>query len=243
MAAALVGSAWAQNTYPSRYGSTAGFGSVLYPGTGHAPVTRPPGAITDPTFAGRLGATVRGYPPYTGVAPGYAHPSHGRQTVVAVPVFVGGGYYDPGYYQQAPQQPMQMPVVIQQVPQQQAPPPVVIINQQYRPDTANPVVRSYDSDQDETSAVRRYDAPVNPMPDPTEQRPVRRARIEDEKPTIYLIAFKDHTILPAVAYWVEGETLNYVTSQGTPNRASLSVIDKDFSKQLNRERQVEFSLP
>ena len=74
--------------------------------------------------------------------------------------------------------------------------------------------------------------------------PARRVRsADDDKATIYLIAFKDHTILPSLAYWVEGDTLNYITEQGTPNRASLSLIDRDFSKQLNRERHIEFSLP
>jgi hypothetical protein len=42
---------------------------------------------------------------------------------------------------------------------------------------------------------------------------------------------------------MEGDTLNYVTQQGTPNRASIDLIDKPFSRQLNRERNVEFNLP
>jgi hypothetical protein len=245
IAAAVAGSATAQSTYSSRYGSASGFGSVLFPGTGHPPEIAFPGSITS-AFPLRLGATVRGYPPYLGVAPGYAHPAHGRQYVIAVPVtsgYVGAGYYpyyDPGSYLQQPV----APVGMQQAPPQQVTPPVVIINQQYRPETASPVVRTYGGDEEQApTTVRRYDAPVNPMPDPNDAGTVQRARIEDEKPTIYLIAFKDHTILPALAYWVEGETLNYVSSQGTPNRASLSLIDKEFSKQLNKERQVEFSLP
>jgi hypothetical protein len=165
---------------------------------------------------------------------------------VPVPVMMGGygyGYgYDvppPGYYQQ-----QAVPVQMMQ-PQQQAP-PVIIINQGYRPEQVNPVVRRYDEGE-LPETVRRYDAPVNPMPDPDEAReparPARRSSIHDEKPTIYLIAFKDQTILPALAYWVEGDTLNYITTQGTPNRASLTLVDREFSRQLNSERQVEFSLP
>ncbi len=225
-----------QATTTSRYGSPSGFGSVLYPGVGHAPQVRLPGNITDPSFASRLGASVRGFPPYTGVARGVAHPSHSRQVIVPVPIIIGGGYYpydaqQPvgyGYDQQAPVQ-------------QPATPPVVIINQSYRPETAHPAMYDYS----DSAPMRRYDAPVHPMPDPNdvtpEQRPVKRT--EDDKATIYLIAFKDHTILPALAYWIEGDTLNYITQQGTPNRISLTLVDRDFSLQLNRERQVDFNLP
>jgi hypothetical protein len=158
---------------------------------------------------------------------------------------VGGGYYGydvppAGYYQDP------MPVTVPM--QQQAAPPVVIINQTYRPDRANPVVRTYPDEEEDQQSIRRYDAPVHPMPEPDapagEPKSTRATRpVEDDKPTIYLIAFKDQTILPALAYWTEGDTLNYITTQGTPNRASLTLIDTEFSKQLNRERQVEFSLP
>jgi hypothetical protein len=218
--------------HPPANGS--GFGNVNFPGTGHAPAPRLPGAITDPGFAARFGSTVRGYPVYTGVARGAGHPAHGRTVVVPVPIVIGGygyGYpYDQGagsYYQD------------QGAVQQVAPPPVVIINEAYRPEY---------SDDLPQATLRRYDAPVHPMPDPndlnTESQTVRRARAAtDDKATIYLIAFKDHTILPAVAYWVEGDTLMYISEQGSPNRASLSLIDRDFSKQLNRERQVDFNLP
>jgi hypothetical protein len=248
--ACLAVSAFAQG---NRLGSPSGFGNVNYPGTGHppangsgfgnvnypgvgrAPQFRLPGAITDPTFANRLSSTVRGYPPYTGVARGVAHPSHGRQVIVPVPIIMGGYYpYDSGAgaaYQDPGAAQMQ----------QAAPPPVVIVNQAYRPAADYP-------DDMPSATIRRYDSPVHPMPDPNDSnaqdRPQRRTRsVDDDKATIYLIAFKDHTILPSLAYWVEGDTLNYITEQGTPNRASLSLIDRDFSKQLNRERQVEFNLP
>ena len=61
-------------------------------------------------------------------------------------------------------------------PQQQQPvtPPVVIINQSYRPETANPAVRDY-SDADLPPAVRSYDAPVRPMPEPSDL-PARKRR-------------------------------------------------------------------
>ncbi|MDQ6699658.1 MAG: hypothetical protein M3Z36_05680, partial [Acidobacteriota bacterium] len=78
------------------YGSVSGFGSVVFPGTGH-----PPGvgnfSITNPGFAGRLGATVNGTlrGPYGGLN------SHRRAVGVlpyAYPVYVGGyGGYEAGY--------------------------------------------------------------------------------------------------------------------------------------------------
>ena len=64
-----------------------------------------------------------------------------------------------------------------------------------------------------------------------------------EPQVMFLIAMKDHTIFPAVAYWVEGDTLNYITVQGDKNSASLDLVDREFSKQINKERKVEFGLP
>jgi hypothetical protein len=66
---------------------------------------------------------------------------------------------------------------------------------------------------------------------------------QDTQPIMFLIAMKDHTIYPALAYWVEGDTLNYITTQGTKNSASLDAVDRPFSQQLNRERKVDFGLP
>jgi len=59
---------------------------------------------------------------------------------------------------------------------------------------------------------------------------------------IYLIAFKDHTIKPAAAYWVEGNTLHYVTLERQQIQVSLDSVDRSMSEQLNRERRVAFSL-
>jgi hypothetical protein len=64
-----------------------------------------------------------------------------------------------------------------------------------------------------------------------------------EQQVIFLVALKDHTIFPAIAYWVEGDTLNYITVQGAKNSVSLDLVDRDFSKQINKERKVEFGLP
>lgn len=230
LAVVMASAAWAQNTVSSRYGSNSGFGSVLFPGTGHAPNVRAGGSVNFPGGVGVRGPVV--------APPRVAHPSHQRQVIVPYPVYVGGygGYYPSGFETQAP---VYYPDAGPQyaAPQQ---PPVVIINQAYRPDTANPVLRDYSDAQLPEPTVRTYEVPVHPTPDPKERA---AAKAESERPTIYLIAFKDHTILPALAYWVEGENLNYVTKEGKPNSASLSLIDRDFSRQLNRERSIDFNLP
>jgi hypothetical protein len=59
----------------------------------------------------------------------------------------------------------------------------------------------------------------------------------------YLIAYKDHSVYPAISYWVEGNTLHYVTTQNTHNQASLDLIDLNLTRTINQARNVPFSLP
>jgi hypothetical protein len=59
----------------------------------------------------------------------------------------------------------------------------------------------------------------------------------------YLIAYRNHAVYSALAYWVEDKTLHYVTTQNTHNQASLDLIDVDLTKSLNRSRDVPFSIP
>ena len=63
------------------------------------------------------------------------------------------------------------------------------------------------------------------------------------EPAHYYIALKDHHVYLAVAYWVEGETLHYFLSGNTHNQVSLSLVDYDLTKRLNRESGVEVRLP
>jgi hypothetical protein len=234
VAALLTGSAFAQfhpgfsgsRGYPTGPASTMSMGNVVYPGTGHAPAVRGP-AVRRPMGAYGF----RGAPPPRR----YAHPRHAQTVIIPYPVVVGGydyGYYDNAYTTQPP--PLE-DYTDQGAPEQPVTPPIVIINQGYVPETASPVVRDYSNG-----------IPVAPniqtIP-PPEQNPNAEQNSDDEKPTTYLIAFKDRTILPALAYWVEGDTLHYITLDGEPNSASLSLIDKDLSTQLNQQRRVEFKLP
>jgi hypothetical protein len=193
-------------------GSTggAGFGRLIYPGTG-APV-----AVRNPRLPGS--------PLVAAPVPQVPHRSHGLAVAVPYPVFYGGNYYD----YDAPSAPMAGYSQYQGAGyDQMTQPPVVIINQYFRPDTANPVLRDYSN---------------APLPAP-QQAPDDQAASTAEQQVMFLIALKDHTIFPAIAYWVEGDTLNYITVQGAKNSVSLDLVDRDFSKQINKERKVEFGLP
>jgi hypothetical protein len=97
--------------------------------------------------------------------------------------------------------------------------------------------------------INQYFDSRRPLPAPEDAPPV----VEDNglKPgdplsdpqNYYLIQYKDHTIYSALAYWVEGDTLHYVTTQNTHNQASLSLIDLDKTYKLNEDRSVPFSIP
>jgi len=58
----------------------------------------------------------------------------------------------------------------------------------------------------------------------------------------YLIAYKDHSVYTALAYWVEGDIFHYVTTRNTHNQASLSLIDLDQTTKLNEGNSLPFSL-
>jgi hypothetical protein len=58
----------------------------------------------------------------------------------------------------------------------------------------------------------------------------------------YLIAYKNHAVYTAIAYWVEDKTLHYVTTQNTHNQASLDLIDLTLTKSLNQHNDVPFSI-
>lgn len=158
------------------------------------------------------GGSITAYRPYGG--------GQGRGgNVVYWPI----GY--PMYYQQ-PQQPEVIVVQAQQPQQPVQSTPSVIINQHFTPQTAsNPIVREYNWD---APAVRSEET-------------ARSRQVEEEKRP-YLIALRDHTIYAAFTYWMDGETLHYVTTHGTHNQVSMGLVDREFSERLNRERGVRFDL-
>jgi outer membrane protein OmpA-like peptidoglycan-associated protein len=66
---------------------------------------------------------------------------------------------------------------------------------------------------------------------------------QDYTPITYLIAFKDHVIRMAAAYWVSNNTLYYVTTDHQQRTAALDNVDRALSERLNADRAVSFSLP
>lgn len=259
MAVMTASSLFAQVHSSGRRDFGAGWGNVLFPGG-----VRPLNFGNNYDFAHRLGGTVAGVP-YTG-APSGGFGGGGlrgnRLVYVPLPVYVGG-YYG---YTPTVEAPPNVTVVLQS-PAGQAP---VVINQNFVPDAARPVMQEYppSPNQDDpnsspspspspsSSGLRTYQAPMPvPTPDPqAESSPASRAirggappaqssaDVAEQKATIYLIAFKDQTIQASYAYWVEGNTLHYVTVQGSHNRATLDLIDRKMSDRLNRERNVDFNL-
>src|SRR5579871_1639214 len=219
----LTGLSFAQG----QYSSVGAFGNVLYPGTGHAPVT-PPGGINGPHFNGAFGG--RGFRGGPGAV---EHPQHQRSTVVYYPVYYGGYGYDSGYAgdQSASQQDSNAP-------------PSVVVNQTFVPPQANPMIREYNGEPpaEQSSGMRMYQHQSNPYADIQQAAPVRRP-VDDDEPTLYLIAFKDHSIVQALGYWMEGGALHYVSVEHTLNQVSMNLIDRDLSQRLNDERCVQFKLP
>jgi hypothetical protein len=236
----VLAAAFGQNR--GTYSSLGGYGNVLFPGTGHAPATPPNGivGIAGGNFGGRFGGPsgrVFANPFVTN------HPQHQRAVIVPYPVFYGGGYgygydpsaaYAPGYADQAP------PVI------NSGAAPSVVINQNFIPQAVNPQVRDYgssDAPPDQQSGMRLYQNSSHPYADAPANTVSRQQLSANDQPTIYLIAFKDHSIVQALGYWMEGATLHYVSVEHSLNQASIDLIDRDLSQRLNDERGLEFRLP
>jgi hypothetical protein len=154
------------------------------------------------------------------------HRSYGG-TAVYVP-FYGYGYgfdnfypggYAPGYGPAYAPEPPAPP---------DAPTPTIIINQNFQTEPVHPQFRDYTN---------------VPLPEPGTVQVPPGSALADDQPTVFLIAMNDHTILPVIAYWVDGATLHYVTLQSVPNQVSLDQVDRDFSRKLNADRHVPFALP
>ncbi len=147
-------------------------------------------------------------------------------------LYYGGGYVDPSVYANGYAPPAPPP---DGGPAGGPPPayygadpggqgyPSVLINPNYVPETAQPLMRDYSY--------------LPPTQGDTAAQPSPQASV------FFLIAMKDHTIYPAVAYWVENDTLNYISQQGVRNQVPLGQVDRDFSVQLNKERNIDFALP
>jgi hypothetical protein len=232
--AVLAGSALiAQQLFAQRGGQQvggAGFGRMINPsGVTPGPGGAGFGRLIYPGTGGPLVA--RTSRPGSGyVAPPFvSHPaSHGAAVIVPYPVFYGGGYY--GY--DAPPAPYAGGYYTDPNGGRQDA-PAVILNQNFVPDTVNPSFQDYSNTQLPPPTVRRFDTPQTQD----------QAAQNDQPSSVYLIALKDHTIYAAIGYWVEDQTLHYITPDNVHNRITLDQVDRAFTKQLNDERHIDFTLP
>ena len=139
--------------------------------------------------------------------------------------FGGFGYavYAPGYSDQQPY--MEPPPPPQSQPVNVIYPPAPVIINQYGP--AEPRTGP---------ATRIFGVPGRePQPQPEETA--------DNGPAHYMLAFKDHSVYAAIAYWIDGDTLHYFTAGNTHNQASLSLVDRELTDRLNKDTGVEVKLP
>jgi|SRR5579871_2316071 len=83
------------------------------------------------------------------------------------------------------------------------------------------------------SVIHEYGSPEDFAPPPA----------QDNRPILYLIAFRDKSIRAATTYWVADGTLHYLDTDHKEQHAALSSVDSDLSARLNRERRVPFGLP
>ncbi|MGD1069833.1 MAG: hypothetical protein ABSB15_06805 [Bryobacteraceae bacterium] len=132
------------------------------------------------------------------------------------PIFYIPNYYDASY-DAAPSNYLQTPPPTQQP---------IIINQYFN--SSGPDDRAAEDDRQPQSQPDDVSNPGDPIGVPQ---------------NYYLIAYRDHTVYPALAYWVEGDTLHYVTTQNTHNQASLALIDLEQTTKLNADRAIPFSIP
>jgi hypothetical protein len=230
---------WPGGTWATVPGITRNTPSVVNPGGGGVSLVVP-FSVTDPTFPARLARTVANqnfnrFPAFSGNwgfgnkgSGNWGRGGGGRNGTAIlpypIPVYVGGGYSD-AFNGGAPYG--VPPDAAGPPPQQQ--PNVIIVYPQQQPAAQNP---AYVAMPPEPQAA--YQAP----PTQPAQQPVSTL-----EPSHYLIAFKDHTIYSAVAYWVDGDTLHYFTNGNTHNQVSLALVDRPLTERLNRESGIQIKLP
>jgi hypothetical protein len=206
-----------------------GFGLVLLLASGLCAQVRSGGGVVNP--GGNLPGTTRTLgsvvnPGQGGLVVSRARGSStsGNRVVYAYPVYIGG-YYATPYISYADDSAAAAPAA------QPASTNVTVVMPPQQPVT--PVVINYN-----------YSSAPPSGPDAGGNR-AQPAEQDDSttEPSHYLIAFKDHTIYAATAYWVDGDTLHYFTSGNVHNQASLALVDRDFTERLNKEAGLDVRLP
>lgn len=215
---------------PNVYGSSSGFGNVVFPGTGHAPGTYSPFSIVQPGFAAGLQNSVSGF----GFGHGFRRFGQRSNTIVVpygVPIYGGYGYGAGGYYGEP-----------YPAPYQEQPDAGVPYGQGYGEPQPPQVIYVVPSEPDRSTSTAAPQGPViYTVPPHDNDGYVEVTPATPAKP-IYLIALKNASIYSATDYWVQDGTLHYLTTSGAHNQISLDQVDLDFTSRLNRERGVDFRL-
>ena len=210
-------------------GATRNFGSVVFPGGAALPPVRGGspviGSLPGVGFTNPVPTQTRGGQNFRGTPSG--RNTRNQTFVYAYPVYVSGTYdgnYNSNYApQEAPPQ------------QQQQPQNVTVV---YPPQHASPVMIQAGSQGEYYTTGGPRQGYESPGGAPREQE-----QAQDSDTNRFLIAFKDHTIYSAVAYWADGETLHYFTTGNTHNQVSVSLIDRELTERLNKELGMDFKLP
>jgi|SRR5215471_9874671 len=211
-------------------GVTRNFGSVVFPGGVNmqpvrtSPATIPP-RIATPPFGTPAGQTFRrnNGQPFVNGQPFGGHQRQQNTLVYAYPVFIGGyggGYGGYDYPMMSPDAPPPAPM----------PQPAQMMSS-YPQETARPVIIQVLPDNNSRPIIANQAPPPGDAQEP--------APSGDR----YLLAFKDHSVYSAVAYWFDGDTLHYFTSGNLHNQASVSLLDRELTLRLNRELGIDFRMP
>ena len=239
------------------------FGNVVFPGgtaatpgvqrffpnaafpAGNAPRIYTPFTVTDPTrISAQFGRGNRG----VGVSNGFGVFGNGSRrfnngvngVVVApyfVPIYVGGYAGYSGYSDAPPPDAAAAGLGPAGPAPGSAPANVIVVY----PPASGPGPQVIGGGYGETGMAL-------PPPPPPPQ-PVGPASASDQQSSpfapasYYLIAYKDHTIYSAVAYWVVGDTLHYFTTGATHNQVSLALVDRELTLRLNDELGNNLQLP
>jgi hypothetical protein len=180
-------------------------------------MSRPLGGVAPPSFPTNGIGNQRRRDPGTGRGNRYFGP------IYYVPNAYDTGYQPYGY--STFDQPANPALYPPPPPQESAPQQPIIINQYFTSRNATTQTEGDTTTTAETAPGDPAAVPQNGVPQ-----------------NYYLIAYKNHTVYTALAYWLEGDTLHYVTTQNTHNQASLSLIDLERTIKLNADNSVPFSL-
>lgn len=205
-------------------GSSGGFSHVGGGGITGGGIGRGVGGGS--VFRGGIGGGHIGYGGYYGGF-GYGYPYYGYG------FGLGYGYpyygYDPYYYPDTYSYPAAYPAY-QSYQSYDPSPNVTVVYPPSQPaapyysNRATPVMREYD----------QYGQQV---------RPSGNQPSNQSSSPIYLIALKNHNIVAASSYSVNGNTLHYVTLERADQQVALDAVDHDLTLRLNQERHVPFQFP